>query len=151
MLPIETKRREPEAASVRLLEQREAERAALRGERGASRRNGATREGRVQARPGCGDPEAVRADQACAVGAHEREQLVLARRSLRAHLGEARGDHADRLHAGRERAPRRVEHAFARNADHREVDRRRDVGDRRVAADAADRLAATVHRDRRRR
>ena len=79
------------------------------------------------------------------MGAHECQQLVLTRRSLRTHLGEARGDHADRLHPGRERALHRVEHALARNTDHREVDGRGNVGDRGVATDAPDRLAAAVH------
>ena len=83
LLPIETKLERPSPRAVRLLEQRQAERAALRRERdrgpaGAARRaNVAFSRDRARR-----DAEAVRADQARAVRAHEREQLVLTRLAL---------------------------------------------------------------------
>ena len=57
-------RREAEPARLGRLEQREAERAALRGEADVAGRGRAGGEGRVQARPGDGDAEAVRARSA---------------------------------------------------------------------------------------
>ena len=72
------------------------------------------REGRVQLRLRGGDPEAVRPEQARAVRADEREQLLLPLAPLRAGLGEAGRDHAERAHALGERLLGRLEHAPAR-------------------------------------
>src|SRR5581483_12428579 len=92
-------RREAEPALLRLLEQGDAERAALRREGGAARREGAAGEGGVEAHARACDAEAVRPDQARAVRAHEGEQLVLAALALAADLGEAGRDDAERAHA----------------------------------------------------
>ena len=78
LLPIETNAGEAEPARGGRLEEREAERAALRREADVPGGERVRREGRVQARAGDDDAEAVRADQARAVRAHAREQLVLA-------------------------------------------------------------------------
>ena len=87
---------------------REAERTALRCEADAARRRAARGKGRVEAVCGCGDAEAVRADQPAAVRAHERQQRVLARAPSRADLGEARRDDAERANAGLQRVRRRL-------------------------------------------
>ena len=71
-------RRKTEVAAGRRLEQREPERAALRREADVAGRNRLRRERGVQPRGVRRDPEAVRPEQARAVGAHEREQLLLA-------------------------------------------------------------------------
>ena len=81
---------EPERLLGRLLEQREAERATLRGEADPPCRQRPRREGRVQADRRHCDAEAVRAEQARAVRAHERKQALLAVAALAARLGEAR-------------------------------------------------------------
>ena len=70
--------REPEPARLGALEQREAECARLRGEPDPARREGARREGRVQADGRGRDAEAVRADEPRSVRADEGEQLLLA-------------------------------------------------------------------------
>ena len=56
--------------------------------------------------PGDGDAEAVRADEAAAVRADEREQLLLALAALLADLREAGRDHAERADAGPAARPR---------------------------------------------
>ena len=108
--------------------------------------SGRAGEGRLQVRRRDGDTEAVRADEPCAVGAHEREQRVLALDALAARLGEARGDDTERAHAGGERGLGRIEHARARHADHRQVDGAVDLGDRAESLHAGDGRAALVHR-----
>ena len=135
--------REPEPAPVRLLEQREAERAALGREADAAGGQRAPRERRVQTRAGRGDAEAVRPDQARTVRAHEREQLVLARRSLGAGLGEPGRDDAERLHAGASAARAA---SSTRSPGTQMIARSTVSGTSptRVAGDAADRLARAV-------
>ena len=73
-------------------------------------------------------------------------QPLLAQAAFGADLCEAGGDDAERADAGFERFLCRAEHVLAGEADHRELDLLRDVGDARVAADAGDRLAAAVDR-----
>ena len=136
--------REAEAALGRLLEQREPERAALRRERDATRRQRARRERGVQAEDGHGDAEAVRADEPRSVRSHEREQLLLALGAFGADLGESRGDHAQRLDALPQCLLCRLEHAAAGHADDCEVDWIGDLLDRRVRAHACDGLAVAV-------
>ena len=89
------------------------------------------REGRVQARAGGEDPEAVRADQPRAVRPHPREQLVLAADAVDAGLGEARGDHAEGARALRHRRLGLGEHRVAGHAEDGEVD---DVGTSAIEA-----------------
>ena len=119
-------RREAEPALGRLLEQREAERAALRGEADAARRERARREGGVQAdgrrrrcRGSSGRRAARRARGRARAGAPD------ARAPSRADLGEAGRDHAQRAHAA---AGAQLSAASstcaARQADDGEVDRR---------------------------
>ena len=110
------------------------------------RPGGSARGANVALRPsaGNGDAEAVRPDEPRAVRADEREQLLLPLGALRADLGEAGGDDAERRHAVAQRRLGRVEHARARHADDGEVDRVGDLLDRRVRAHAGDRLAAAV-------
>ena len=97
-------------------------------------------------RDGHGDAEAVRPDEPRAVGAHEREQPLLAGAALRAELGEPGGDHAERAHSVAERRRGRIEHLLAGEADDGEVDEVGDLVDRAVGANAGDGLALEVHR-----
>src|SRR5450830_544637 len=87
--------RQPETASTRRGQQRNAERSALRGERQPSggRFDGA--DGGVEARSGGCDTEDVRAEQATSVHAHESEKLILEVLPVDADLGEAGGDDGD--------------------------------------------------------
>ena len=110
----------------------------------AGRRAGG--EGRVQARPGDGDAEAVGPDQPRSVGADEREQLLLPLHAFAADLGEAGGDHDEGANALAQRLLRRPENRGARQGDHGEIDRIGDLLDRAVGADAGDRLAVAVDR-----
>ena len=71
---------------------------------------------------GDGDAETVRADQTRAVGADEREQPLLALGAFAAGLGEARGDHAQRLHARAQRGLGCLDDRFTGKADDSEVD-----------------------------
>ena len=137
---------EAEAALGCFLEERQAERSALRGEGDRPRRERARPERRVQRRPGDRDPEAVGADEAAAVCAHEREQLVLARAAFLSDLREARRDHADGANPSAKRGLRGLDHVRARQADHREVD---DSGSSSIdvyALDACHRRALDVDR-----
>src|SRR5581483_1263815 len=94
---------EPEAALARALEQREAECAALRGDGNTSCGQGARSERRVHADRRDGDAEAVRSDEPGAVGADERDELVLPCAALAAHFGEAGRDDAERPNPGAQR------------------------------------------------
>ena len=144
-------RRETEAARLGRLQQGEAEGAALRGEPDVAGRGRAGGEGRVETRPGDGDAEAVGPDQPRAVGAHEREQLLLPLQAFAADLGEAGRDHDERADALAQRLLRRLDDRRAGKGDHREVDRIGNLLDRGVGAYAGDRLTVAVDRDRRRR
>ncbi len=96
-------RGDAETGRLRPFEQREPERAALRGEADLSGREAARREGRVEVDRGGGDAEAVRAEQARAVLAGEGQELLLPLDPLAARLGEPRGDDDERAYAGGER------------------------------------------------
>ena len=104
------------------------------------------REGRVQARTGDGDAEAVRPDQPRAVGADEREELLLPLQPLAADLGEPGRDDDESTDALAQRLLRGSEDRRAGRRDHREIDRVRDLLDRAVGSHAGDRLAVAVHR-----
>ena len=97
----------------------------------AGRRAGG--EGRIEARPGDGDAEAVGPDQPRSVGADEREQLLLPLHTIAADLGETGGDHDERANAFAQRLLRRPDDRGGRQGDHREVDRIGDLFDRAVA------------------
>ena len=129
---------EPEAAGVGRLEQRQPERAGLRGEADVPRRRGAGGKRRVQPRCGDGDPEAVGPDQPGAVCADECEQLLLPRRSLAPDLCEAGGDDHERADAVAQRVLDSAQDVLSRHRDHGEIDRIGDRRDRCVAADAGD-------------
>ena len=137
---------ESEAAPVRLVEEREAERAALGAERDVPGRELRSGERAIEGRVGERDADAVRPEQACAVGADEREQLVLARHSLGAELGEARGDHADRSCPMSKDGLDDLEHRGSGNADEREIDGSRQILERCVSVDAVHRDAAAIDR-----
>ena len=94
---------------------------------------------------GAGDPQAVRADQAGAVRADERQQAVLPLGALVPELGEAGRDHAERAYAQAERRLGRLEDDLRREADDREVDALGHLLDRGVAGDARDWRAVPVH------
>ena len=103
-------------------------------------------EGGVEAERRDRDPEAVRADQPPAVRADELEQPRLPLGALRADLGEARRDHAERLDPERERLLGRPEDVLSGEADHDEIDDLGQLRERSEAADAADGLAVAVDR-----
>ena len=115
-------RGQAEPARLGPLEQREPERSRLRREADPAGREGAWGKGRVEADGGGCDPEAVGPDEARAVGAHERQQLLLAGDALGAGLGEARRDDAQRARPRAERFLGSGEHEVAGKADHAEVD-----------------------------
>ncbi len=137
--------REAEATRHRGLEQREAEGAALGREADVPGGRRAAGERRVQARPGDGDPEAVRADQARPVGSHEREQLLLTLDSLGPDLCEAGGDDDQGAHALAQGVLGCLEHGARGHADHREVDVVGNLGDRPVPPHARHGGAVPVH------
>ena len=84
LFPIDTKLESPSPRASACFEQREAERAALRREREPACRRAPACERRVETRGRRRDAEAVRPDEARAVRANEREQLVLPRALPRA-------------------------------------------------------------------
>ena len=139
-------RREAEAPLGSLLEQRQPERAALRGECDRARRERPRTEGCVEAEPRHRNPKAVWADEPAAVRADEVEQALLALTALGADLGEAGRDDAECLHAARERRLGRVEHERPGQADDCEVGHLGQVRHRFVGGHTADRLGISVDR-----
>ena len=134
-------RREAETARRRLLEQREPERSALRGEADVARREVVRREGRVQPRPGGEDPEAVRADQPGAVRAHPASSCSWRRMPSMPVSAKPGGDHAEGARPLRHRRLGLGEDRVAGDAEHGQVDDVGDVGDRGVGLHAGDRRA----------
>ena len=123
--------RQAEAARVRLLEQREAERAALRRERDAARRERAARERRVQARRGDAMPRQlgpIRRAPCARTSASSSSWRAAPSAPVSAKPAEI--THSARTPRAQRRA-RGVEHLLAGDADHGEVDRAR--GSRRRA------------------
>ena len=100
----------------------------------------------VERSSGARDPEAVRPDQPGPVTADEGEKLVLTFRSFAPDLRKAGRDDAECACPALERRLAPGDHQLARQADDGEVDRLRDLLDRRVALDAGDRLAVAVDR-----
>ncbi len=103
---------------------------------------------KVAFRPTAGreDAEAVRADEARAVGAHQREQLLLAADALDPGLGEPGRDHAEGARPLPQRRLCLGEHGGAGNAEDRQVDVAGDVRDRRVGLHAGDGAGLRVDR-----
>ena len=138
--------READPALLRLLEEGEAERAALGRERDRARWKRARPERRVQSRRGDREAEAVGPDQPTPVRPNQGKQLVLERTALLPHLGKARRDDADRagavpqgrLHAG--------EHVTGRKADDGEVRRLGELLGRAIAPDTRDSVSGRVNR-----
>ena len=134
-------RGEPQPACARRLEQSEPESAALGREADRAERKRLPGERRVDARRSHGEPEAVRPEQAGAVGANQRQQPLLALRALAAHLGEAGGQHAERPRPPLERLAGNLEHARrpARRSrpDRRAREARRSSGRRQRLRTAA--------------
>ncbi len=124
---------------LRLLQQREPERAALGGEGDRAGRQRARPERRVQPRRRDGEAEAVRPDEPSPVGSNQREELVLTLAPFVADLGEAGRDHADRARAGAERLLDAGEHVARGQADDGQIRRLGQVADRPVALDAGNR------------
>ena len=148
LVPDRDEGREPEPARGGLLEQREPERTALRREADVARA-GSCAGAKVAFRPGAADEdaEAVRADQPRAVGAHEREQLLLAARAL------ARRSRRSRPRSRRARAspsPSPPRPAASTASAGRQMTARSTgsgiVGDRGVGPDAGDRRCLRVDR-----
>src|SRR5918995_3469333 len=146
LVPDRDERREPDPARIGRLDEREAERTALRREADRPPARRLAREGRIQALSCRRDPEAVRADHSRAVRAHEREQPILTLNTFRADLCEPRGDDAERSHALRKRVLCRADDMLARHADHRQVDRVHDLRHGGIPAHTRDRLALPVDR-----
>src|SRR5262249_10688759 len=117
LVPDRDERREAEPSLTSLLEQRQPEGTALRGEADAARGKRTRRERRVQAYPTRPDPETVRTDEPCAMGPDDRQQLLLPAATLGACLCETGRDHAERTNAVRERCGGSVVHALAWEAD----------------------------------
>ncbi len=138
-------RREPQPACARRLEQREPEGAALGREADRAGRERLPGERRVDARRGHGEPEAVRAEQAGAVGANERQQPLLSLGALAAHLGEAGGQHAEGPRPPLERLAGNLEHRVRRHADHGQIDGLGQLGGGADRADAAHSRSRSVH------
>ena len=139
-------RREPQPACARRLEQREPEGAALGREADRTERKRLSGERRVDARRSHGEPEAVRPEQAGAVGANQRQQPLLALRALAAHLGETGGQHAEGPRPPLERLAGHLEHARGRDTDHGQIDGLGKLGGRADGGNASDRCPRSVHR-----
>ncbi len=114
--------REAEPARPRLLDDGEAERTALRGKSHVAGREDSSGERRVEPVRGGRDAEAIRADEAAAVRAHEVQQRCLPAGALRADLGEAGRDHAERAHARCEGVSGGGENRPRRHADDCQID-----------------------------
>ena len=100
------------------LEQREAERAALRREADAAGRERPRAERRVQTASGdTAMPRQFGPIEPCAVGTDHGEQLVLPARALGSRLGEAGGDDADRLRPGAQHLADGGQHVLRGQAD----------------------------------
>ena len=148
-VPDRDEARETKAASVRFLEERQTEGAALRRESDPAGGCTPASERRVQPRRIRRDSEAVRSDEPRSVRANQGEQLVLTLLPVGARLREAGGDDADRLHTCRERRADSVQRVRAGDADNGEIDDYGNVSDFRVARHTADGLATAVDRIRR--
>ena len=110
------------------------------------RRKRLSGERRVDARRCHGEPEAVRPEQAGAVGANQRQQALLSLRALAAHLGETGGQHAEGPRPLLERLAGHLEHARSRDTDHGQIDGLGKLGGRADGGNASDRCPRSVHR-----
>ena len=110
------------------------------------RRKRLSGERRVDARRCHGEPEAVRPEQAGAVGANQRQQPLLSLRALAAHLGETGGQHAEGPRPLLERLAGHLEHGRGRDTDHGQIDGLGKLGGRADGGNASDRCPRSVHR-----
>ena len=148
LLPTETKLEMPMSSRLRVVEDRQAERAALGRHRDGAGRWIDRREGRVQLHRGIGVQEAhaIGADQPAAGARGPARAVPLTRPPVRIALAEAGADDADRRHALGDAVVDRREHLRGGDHDDRQVDRIGDVGDtreRRQAVDLAPRVGCT--------
>ena len=104
------------------------------------------REGCIQTRSRRGDPEAVGPDQARAVLTDEVEEPCFACCSLWADLGKAGGDDAERPRSRSKGLLHGLQDVGAGKAEDSELDRRRNVPDRRVTRHVVDSLSRAVDR-----
>ena len=130
LFPIETKAETPSPRASARSSSASPSAPALRGEPDPARRERARREGRVEPDRRRRDPEAVRPHQAGTVRAHECEQVVLACAALGPDLRKPGRDDAEGLRPVTQRDLGGPEHVLAGDADHDEVERVRDLGDR---------------------
>jgi hypothetical protein len=79
------------------------------------------------------------------VGTAHLQQLVLTRVALRTDLAEPRGDHHERAYPLLTALACHIDHARRRHGDERELDRARDVADRRVRRNPLNDRGAGVH------
>ena len=148
LVPDGDEGRDAEVQARGVVEQGEAERAALRGQADVSFGRIGRRERRVQAEGGIRvhQAHAVGADHAHAGVADLLEQGCLAATPFLSRFAEARGDHDNALDALGHAVVDRRRDRGGRDRDHREVDGPVDVGQAAVAASSLDFRRGRVHR-----
>ena len=145
LLPRLTKVERPSCRGRGQLQHREAEAAALRGQRNAAAAVAAARQTTRSAgrRIGVDDTHAVRAHHAHAVTAHALDELGLQFAAARIGLGEAGRDDDEALDAGRGAVVDDGEHGFAGHRDDRQIDAESE-GRARVGVTARARAARST-------
>ena len=148
LVPDGDERGDPHPAGAGELDSGDAEGSALRHQPDGPGRRQAGGEGGVEAdsRRGVEDAEAVGADQPHPRLAADVEQLPLPAATLLAHLGEAGGDHDQRLDAGGGALAGDLHHLGGGNGDHRQLGRRGQGPDRRVGGHRLDHRGGPVDR-----
>ena len=139
--------REAEPERIGEVEQRRADRAALRDEADAAALRDRLEHVRVQPNGGIGvqDAHAVRPHEAHAVPVHDVHERAFLRLAFPAGLAEAGRERDHRADALPSALLGDFEDEFRRNREHREVDVARDVENRAVSRNAVDGLALPVH------
>ena len=132
--------RDADLEALRVVEDGEPERSALRRHRNGSRRRRDRGKRGVQAdsRVRVQQAHAVWTDQAAARQSNAFHQLALARAPLLSTFTESRADDADRANALGDARIDRVQDRRRRYHDDREIDRAWHVFDRRIGVDAVD-------------
>ena len=141
--------RDPDVEPARVVENRQAERPALRRHRDAPgwRVDGGERRVQRVRRIGVQQPHAVGPDQPAPRAADLGQEGGFALPAFRSRLPEAGADDADAAHALREAIVHGGEHVRRRHSDDREIDRLRDVADARPGAQPLDLLGRGMHGD----
>ena len=139
---------DPDVETPGVIEDRQAERTALRGHGHVAGWRIDRREGRVQADRGVGiqQPHAVGTDQPASRLPHAFEQQALTRMPLGVALAEAGADHADRADSPGEAVVDRRLHLGGRDDDDGEVDGVGNIGDAWIGTEAFDLRGRRVHR-----